>query len=101
MLLGDQGAVVTKVESVPGGDRSRTGAGPRSDGAAISFRAASRNKRSVLLDLGGEADREFLGRLGAEADVFVGTHGPADAMKLGVAWEQLSVVNPRLVYCSI
>jgi succinate--hydroxymethylglutarate CoA-transferase len=101
MLLGDQGAEVTKVEAVPGGDAARTGGGPRVDGEAIAFLAANRNKRSVLLDLGRDADRELLGRLVAEADVFVGTHGAADAAALGVAWEQLSVLNPRLVYCSI
>jgi crotonobetainyl-CoA:carnitine CoA-transferase CaiB-like acyl-CoA transferase len=101
MLLGDQGADVTKVESAPDGDPARTAEGPRVGGEAIAFLAANRNKRSLLLDLDQEGDQEVLHHLVAQADVFVGTHRPTDATCLGVSWEQLSAASPRLVYCSI
>jgi crotonobetainyl-CoA:carnitine CoA-transferase CaiB-like acyl-CoA transferase len=106
MLLGDQGAEVTKVEPMPDGDSARTDEGPRvvgpgGEAEAIAFLAANRNKCSVMLDLADEVDREVLRRLVAEADVFVGTMGAAGAAALGVGWEQLSAVNPRLIYCSI
>jgi crotonobetainyl-CoA:carnitine CoA-transferase CaiB-like acyl-CoA transferase len=100
MLLGDQGAEVTKIEFAPDGDPART-EGPRWGEEGIAFLAANRNKRSVLLDLDRQGDRAVMRRLVAEADVFVGTQAPAVAASQGTGWSQLSALNPRLVYCSI
>lgn len=100
MLLGDQGAEVTKVELVPDGDPARTEE-PRHHGEGIAFLAANRNKRSVLLDLARESDFAVMRRLVSDADVFVRTPPSTVAVSRATDWSELSALNPRLVYCSI
>ncbi|WP_269332595.1 CaiB/BaiF CoA transferase family protein [Futiania mangrovi] len=97
--LGDMGADVIKVEA-PEGDVLRGIAPLRSPGMGAVFMNANRNKRSVALDLKQKAARAALLRLVAGADVFVHSMRPRAIARLGLAWEDLKAVNPRLVYCS-
>ncbi len=108
MMLGDLGADVIKVERPGKGDESR-GWGPPFVGEPYAgyagesayFLAANRNKRSLTVNLKSPEGQEIVRRLVAEADVFVENFrtGVLDAMGLG--YEDLKAVNPRLVYCSI
>lgn len=91
MLLADQGAQVTKIEP-PGGDPFR---------ALSGARVWNRNKRSAVLDLHDEGDREVLGALAEHADVLVESFSPGTADRLGIGFDALASRNPRLVYCSI
>ncbi len=99
-LLGDLGCEIIKVEP-PADDQKATGRGPgraRSGGRA---NALNRNKRSLTLDLATTSGRELLLRLAAQADVVIDNFRPATQKRLGLTYEDLSSVNPRLVHCSV
>jgi crotonobetainyl-CoA:carnitine CoA-transferase CaiB-like acyl-CoA transferase len=105
LLLADFGADVIKVEDTGTGDYVRW-APPHYDGADPSaggalFLALNRGKRSVRIDLKSEAGRAVLLRLAAGADVLVESFRPGVLDRLGVGWERLRALNPRLVYCAI
>jgi len=96
MVLADLGADVVKVEPGPDGDNTR-----RLMGAAIGFFPSfNRNKRSLSLDLKQPASLELVRKLAAQADVVVENFRPGAMDKLGLGYEALSALNPRLVYCS-
>ncbi len=104
LLLGDMGADVIKVEPPEGGDLSRSmgGADLAMKGRdKAPFMGLNRNKRSVALDLRSEAGREAFLALVATADVLVENFRPGVTARLGVDYETLSALNPRLVYASI
>lgn len=102
MLLADLGADVIKVEPPGGGDQTRHSwgrSGKGSDGPA--FFALNRNKRSVVLDLRSDHDREkFYGLIG-DADVVVENYRPGVAARLGIDYDTLRELNPGVIYASI
>ncbi len=103
-LFAGYGADVVKIEP-PGGDLARAH-GPFKDGAPNSETSAlflylNTNKRSAVLDLGTVAGRDALLRLAADADVLIENYRPDDARTLGLDYERLRAVNPRLVLVSI
>lgn len=100
MILADFGAEVVKVERPGGGDPGRTSE-PTSAGVSTRHRHVNRNKRSVVLDLKSPAGLERFLTLAAEADVLVEGFRPGALAKLGLSFEQLHGLNPRLVYCSL
>jgi alpha-methylacyl-CoA racemase len=105
LLLADFGADVVKVEDTGMGDYLRwtpphyDGADPTAGGAM--FLALNRGKRSIRIDLKTDAGREVLLRLARDADVLLESFRPGVLDRLGVGWERLREVNPRLVYCAI
>jgi len=96
--LGDLGADVIKVEN-PGGDRQRHGSKhAASEDMSALFMTMNRNKRSVVLDLKADADREKLRALIPTANVFI-HNVRADAMaRLGFSYEEVAKINPHIVY---
>jgi crotonobetainyl-CoA:carnitine CoA-transferase CaiB-like acyl-CoA transferase len=97
------GADVTKIERRGGEDMRRT---PLSRewaerNMAPSFIAVNGNKKSLTLDLQKPAAREIVLRLAAKADVVMENFRPGVMDRLGLGYEALSVVNPRLIYCAI
>jgi formyl-CoA transferase/CoA:oxalate CoA-transferase len=99
MLLGDLGADVVKVER-PGGDGFRSW-GPKRGGDGSAFLQLNRNKRSMTLDLKRPEDRAAAKQLALQMDIVVENFRPGTMAKAGLAYEQLSELNPRLIYCSI
>jgi crotonobetainyl-CoA:carnitine CoA-transferase CaiB-like acyl-CoA transferase len=104
MLLADMGADVIKVEP-PRGDFTRSG-GPFTTGDSERhyggfFASVNRSKRSIVLDLTAEADRETLRELVRSADVLVENFRVGVLDKLGVGYEALREINPRLVYGAV
>jgi formyl-CoA transferase len=99
MLLADMGAEVIKIEP-PDGEHAR-GEAPMVGGVSAAFLAVNRNKRGVTLDLKTPDGVAALMRLATTADVLVENYRPGVAARLGVDYETLAAVNPRLVYCSI
>lgn len=98
-LLADQGADVLKVEP-PAGDNLRN----YPSTLAVESRAfigVNRSKRGVVLDLKQPEDLAMLMRLVREADVLVHNFRPGVPKRLGIAHEQLELINPRLVYCAV
>jgi succinate---hydroxymethylglutarate CoA-transferase len=100
MLLGDHGADVVKVE-MPGGDPLRHQGPPFHHGDGMSFLAANRNKRSIVLDLKNDADRQRACDLAAKADVIVENFRPDVMRRLGLDYEAISGSNAKLVYASL
>lgn len=102
MRLGDLGADVLKVEP-PRGEHNRShGFGSvRVAGATPTYVALNRNKRSVVLDLKRPTGLEVLLALVRKADVLIQNYRVGTAERLGIGWEQLQAINPRLVYAQI
>lgn len=98
--LGDLGAEVVKVEPCRGGDDTRLWP-PFEDGTGTIFLAVNRNKRSLALDLKSVEGLAICKRLAQQADVVVESFGPGVAERLGIGYDALKALNPRLVYCSI
>ncbi len=94
LLLADLGADVIKIEGPGGGDYGRL-----ADRA--TFAALNRNKRSVALDLRTPEDRATLLRLVERSDVVVESYRPGVLAGMGLGYEALRAVNPRVVLCSI
>lgn len=101
MMLADWGAEVVKVEMPQGGDGTRGWGPPFVEGESAYFLSVNRNKRSVAIDLKAEEGREIVRRLAAESDVLLENFRPGTTERLGAGYEELSRINPRLVYCSI
>ena len=104
MLLADLGADVIKVER-PQGDFTRSG-GPFTKGDSQKsyggyFASVNRSKRSIVLDLQIEADRQTLLDLVKTADVVVENYRVGVLDKLGISYEVLAQVNPRIVYGAV
>lgn len=91
MLLGDQGAEVIKVER-PEGDPGRQLSG---------FVVWNRGKRSITIDLKQKQGQKIAQELARRCDILIQNFRPGVAEKLGVDYETLSQLNPRLIYCAI
>lgn len=101
MLLGDMGADVVKVEQPGRGDESRRFTPPTWNGESSYFLASNRNKRSITLDLKSEEGREIALDLAREADVVVENFRTGATHKLGLDYDSIREINPRVIYCSI
>ena len=100
-LLADLGADVVKVERPDGGDDTRAFGPPFVGGESTYFMSVNRGKRSVVLDLKSAAGRETVRALALRADVLVENFRPGVLDRLGLGWEALAELNPRLVFASI
>jgi crotonobetainyl-CoA:carnitine CoA-transferase CaiB-like acyl-CoA transferase len=100
MMLGDLGADVIKLESFEGDDTRGLGP-PFLHGMSAYFACCNRNKRSLAMDLRSPACRPLLEALVRRADVLVENYRTGGAEALGVGYEAMAAINPRLVYCSI
>jgi crotonobetainyl-CoA:carnitine CoA-transferase CaiB-like acyl-CoA transferase len=105
MHLADLGAEVIKIEDTGAGDYARSmGPGERAAGASgdsLFFRMVNRNKKSLRLDLKQAAGVEVFMRLAKDADVIFESFRPGVVDKLGIGYETIRTVNPRIVYCAI
>lgn len=98
-LLADQGAEVIKIEP-PAGDNLRKYPSTL-ETESRAFLGVNRSKRGVVLDLKDPVDRERLLALVRGADVLVHNFRPSVPLRLGIGYEQLRSINPRLVYCAV
>ncbi len=97
LVLADLGADVIKIEPAPDGDKTR-----RLPGFAAGFFGGfNRNKRSLAVDLKSARGRETVHRLVRGADVAIENYAPGAMERLGCGWEELSALNPRLIYASL
>ena len=91
MLLVDHGAEVTKIEP-PGGDPYR---------GQLGYKVWGRGKRNAILDLKDKEDLASFKALASAADILVESYAPGVTTRLGIDYETLSALNPRLIYVSI
>ena len=96
--LADFGADVIKIESPPGVDANEGMGGPRN---GPDFQNLHRNKRSMTLNLKMPEGREVFARLARKADVVVENYRPDVKFRLGIDYESLKAINPRIVLASI
>ncbi|HJQ66168.1 MAG TPA: CaiB/BaiF CoA-transferase family protein [Gemmatimonadales bacterium] len=107
-ILADLGADVIKVERPGAGDDTRHWGPPylkdasgRETGEAAYYLSANRGKRSLTVDFTRAEGRDIVRRLALQSDVLLENHKVGDLARHGLAWDDLRVVNPRLIYCSI
>jgi succinate---hydroxymethylglutarate CoA-transferase len=104
-LLGDQGADVIKVEALIGDDTRYWGPpfveGKNSRKQSAYFLSCNRNKRSIAVDIKQTEGREIIHALVRQSDVFAENFLPRKLGTMGLGYEQLSEINPRLIYASI
>lgn len=98
-ILTDLGARVIKVEQPGHGDDTRL-LGPFVNDQSLYFSFVNRGKESIVLDLKADADREIFLNMVREADVLAENFRPGTMQRLGLAYEDLSRINPRLIYAS-
>jgi len=102
VILADFGADVLKIERPGGGDEMRQLKGAQiAGGDGGAFLWANRNKRSLALDLSSPAGREVAFELMKQADVVVENFSAQVMKRLGLDYETVAAVNPKVVYCSI
>jgi crotonobetainyl-CoA:carnitine CoA-transferase CaiB-like acyl-CoA transferase len=100
MVLADLGADVLKVEG-PGGDQTRRWGPPFVGDTATYFHGTNRNKWGLVLDLTANGDRDALAALVEEADIVIHNFTGSVAKKLGVDYESVASINPRVVCLEI
>ena len=100
LMLADYGAEVIKIEEPGRGDyiRSRK---PAVNGIGARHLTVNRNKKSVELNLKTEAGIAIFNKLAMEADVIIEGFRPGVMDRLGIGYEQISKINPQIVYCSL
>lgn len=101
MLLGDLGADVIKVEEPERGDLARGLGTQFAAGESVQFLSQNRNKRSIRLDLKSDAGREVFLRLATTADVIVENFRPGTVDRLGIGYDRVRTLNPRIIYASV
>lgn len=100
MMLADFGANVIKVE-IPGkGDDTRA-MGPIKNGASMYYANVNRNKKGVTLNLKAPEGKELFKELVKKADVVVENYRPGVMDKLGLGYDELKKVNPRIIYAAV
>lgn len=98
-ILGDLGADVIKIEP-PDGDETRN-FGPHLEGESHYFLSINRSKRGMVVDLKCPEGIEIVRRLVKDADILIENYRPGVLDRLGLGYEILSAINPRLIYCAI
>jgi len=101
MLLADMGADVIKVEKLPGGDDTRSYSEPSIAGESAAFMMLNRNKRGIAVNLKTPGGLEVVKKLLADADVVTENYRKGTLEKLGLGYDVLEKLNPRLVYCAV
>ncbi|MAW87061.1 MAG: carnitine dehydratase [Phyllobacteriaceae bacterium] len=99
--LADLGAEVIKVEAIGSGDETRTYQPPDVDGESPYFIGLNRGKKSLCLNLASPGGEEIVRDLVRRADIVVENFAPGVMGRLGLDYEALRKINPRLIYCAI
>tara|TARA_R110000851_G_scaffold111501_7_gene234879 strand:- start:1594 stop:2769 length:1176 start_codon:yes stop_codon:yes gene_type:complete len=100
LMLADMGADVIKVEK-PDGDDSRRFVPPAINGESAAYMMMNRNKRGLALNLKDPDAVQVLHRLLEEADVVIENYRMGTMERLGLGYDDLRAINPRLIYCEI
>ena len=101
LILGDLGAEVIKIEKPGVGEGAREMPPYFFEGESAYFIAMNRNKKSMTLDLKSEKGRDIFYELTKKADVVVDNFRPGIVKKLGIDFDTLKNINPRIICCSI
>ena len=100
-ILGFLGAEVIKLEEPKGGDVARTNMRDRADSDSLFFLVLNANKQSLTLNLKTEQGKALFRKVIEQSDVLLENFGPGALDRLGLGYEVLSKLNPRLIYATI
>ena len=100
-ILGFLGADVIKLEEPKGGDVARINMRDKADSDSLFFLILNANKRSLTLNLKTEEGKALFKKVIAESDVLLENFGPGALDRLGLGYEVLSKLNPKLIYATI
>jgi crotonobetainyl-CoA:carnitine CoA-transferase CaiB-like acyl-CoA transferase len=100
LALADLGAEVLKIEPPGTGDETRSFP-PFREGESHYFLSVNRGKKSIVVDLKTAAGVALVKELAAKCDVLIENYRPGVMDRLGLGYETLSALNPRLIYCAI
>jgi crotonobetainyl-CoA:carnitine CoA-transferase CaiB-like acyl-CoA transferase len=101
-VLGQLGAEVVKVENPRGGEPGRIlGTGPKPGSDAYYFMIYNANKKSVTVNLKSPRGVALVKEMATRADVFIENMAPGTIEKLGLGWDELHKLNPRLIYAQV
>jgi crotonobetainyl-CoA:carnitine CoA-transferase CaiB-like acyl-CoA transferase len=100
MFLADFGAEVIKVEEPEQGDYTRWNDPKINENSAV-FHSLNRNKKSITLNLKSNQGKEVFRKLVESADVVIESFRPGVMKRLGLGYEELKELNPKLIYCAI
>ncbi|MGW8180954.1 MAG: CaiB/BaiF CoA transferase family protein [bacterium] len=100
MNLSDLGAEVVKVEIPNSGDDTR-GYPPFINGVSSYYMSLNRGKKSITVDLKSDEGVEIVHKLAAKSDIILENFRPGVTQRLGIDYETLKKINPKLIYCSI
>ena len=101
MILGDLGAEIIKVEMPKIGDGSRAWGPPFIKGESAYYLSINRNKKSITINLKHPKGREIIYKLAEKSDVFIENFRPGVTERLGISYEDIRKINPKIIYCSI
>ena len=100
-ILGFLGAAVIKLEEPRGGDVARTNMRDHPDSDSLFFLVLNANKRSLTLNLKNPDGKRLFKEVAAQSDVLLENFGPGALDRLGLGWDVLRDLNPRLIYATI
>src|SRR5438270_2136804 len=101
-VLAQLGAEVVKVENPKGGEPGRIlGTGPKPGADAYYFMIYNANKKSVTVNLKSPRGVALVKDMAKKADVFIENMAPGTIEKLGLGWDELHALNPRLIYAQV
>jgi len=100
LILAEAGADVIKIERPGRGDEMRSYV-PKFGADSVNFAMLNRGKKSIAIDLTDQTARESLLPLIRDADVVVEQFRPGVMERLGLGYDALAAINPRLIYCAI
>jgi formyl-CoA transferase len=101
MTLGDLGAEIIKVERPETGDDTRAWGPPWAGGEAAYYLSANRNKQSITVNLKHPQGQQIIRDLAARSDVVVENYKLGTLERMGIGWDQLREINPRLIWATI
>jgi crotonobetainyl-CoA:carnitine CoA-transferase CaiB-like acyl-CoA transferase len=99
MILGDLGAEIIQIGATPSAGARQTTRG--ANRRTVAFQAANRNKKSILLDLKSAEGCHIFQQLSRETDVIVEGFRPGVTQRLGIDYQTISTINPKIIYCAI
>ncbi len=101
LMLADMGADVIKLEKANGGDDTRRSVPPAINGESAAYMMMNRNKRGIVVDLKHADGRDVMRRLVRDADVLIENYRAETMPGLGLGYDDLKIINPRLIYAAI
>ena len=101
MIMGDLGAEILKVEAPGGSDETRKWGPPFQHDVSAYYLSANRNKKAITVDLKSDEGIDIIKKLVQESDVIISNFKTGTMESFGLGYDELALLNPRLVYCSI